>query len=293
MSRSIGITTAVLFSVMTRSVLAQTDPVPPPPLPRPDLKVDADPTKTVALPTPSATPVQAVEVDDPRCVDLEIRLIELRGPVKLPVEPSKPGNAGNKTGSDPKVSQMPPIRMLTKDETADFVKSCQADPRSNILMAPRMRLPLGRKGQLRSGGEVAYGVEPAITNAETGEVTPEKTLTEFFGTAVDATVTVPKPNLLRVNLTVEHSTVMSQKVQPGQRPAKDARRVQTTVDCPNGQTAMFRGLKSQRQTASITRLPILGDIPVLGDTFSKKRVDHEEVELVLLITPVLLDQPPK
>ncbi len=242
-------------------------------------------SQPVASPTLAAKAVEG----DPRCVDLEIRLIELHSPVPTPTEPNPSGETPPKSGTEPKASPLPPVRTLTKEQLAGFIQSCQADPRSKILMAPRMRLPLGRKGELRSGGEVAYGVEPEATNPDTGEVTPERKLTEFFGTAVDATVTVPKPGLLRVNLMVEHSTITAQKVAPGQRPVKDARRVQTVVECQSGQTTLLRGLKSQRQTATTTRLPVLGELPVLGNAFSKTHVEQEDVELVLLVTPVLID----
>ena len=283
-----GCLAALLMCMATAAGLAQSDVRPNPLI----LKAQPEPgAAPVALPRADDAP--ASPTDQP-IVDLSIRLLELRGTVKLPAEKATPATSPaaepSPKNNEPKASRLSPgtggqSRVLSKDEVAAFINSMQADPRANILSAPRLRMQLGTKGELRSGGEIIVGNESVGTN-KTGETSPAmKTL--FFGTALDATVTNPKPGLLRVALNLEHSTPNT----PVEGiPSVNTRRIASTVELKDGQTVMLRGLKSTRNAASITRVPVLGEIPVIGDAlFSKTKVDTEETELVVLITPELVD----
>ncbi len=283
-----GCLAAFLMCMATVTALAQSDVLPNPLV----LKAQPEPgVAPVALPRADDAPES---LTDQPFVDLSIRLLELRGKVKLPAEKATPATSlaaePSPKNNEPKASPLSPgtggqSRVLSKDEVAAFITTLQADPRANILSAPRMRMQLGTKGELRSGGEVVVGNEGVGIN-KNGE--PSSTLkTLFFGTALDATVTNPKPGLLRVVLNLEHSTP---NTPVAGIPSVNTRRIATTVELKNGQTVMLRGLKSTRHAASITRVPVLGEIPVIGDAlFSKTKVDTEETELVVLITPELVD----
>jgi pilus assembly protein CpaC len=71
-------------------------------------------------------------------------------------------------------------------------------------------------------------------------------------------------------------------------PSISTRTFQTTVELREGQTLAVAGLIQNRLGASGSRIPLFGDIPIIGRLFSFDRIDAQEEELVFLITPELV-----
>lgn len=67
------------------------------------------------------------------------------------------------------------------------------------------------------------------------------------------------------------------------------RKAETVVSLPSGQTMVIGGLISTEETKSINKIPILGDIPILGRLFRDVSESHDEKELLIFITPTLID----
>src|SRR6185295_9908316 len=72
-------------------------------------------------------------------------------------------------------------------------------------------------------------------------------------------------------------------------PGFDVRSALVTVEMEDGQTLAIGGLIQNRQTASITRVPVLGDLPYLGALFSSKNYIEQEEEMIILVTPRLVE----
>jgi pilus assembly protein CpaC len=75
----------------------------------------------------------------------------------------------------------------------------------------------------------------------------------------------------------------------GTSPAFDVQQLTTSVIVEPGQTIAIGGLISTAQSSSITKIPHLGDIPFLGVLFSFAQTTEAELELIILITPRLVD----
>ena len=71
-------------------------------------------------------------------------------------------------------------------------------------------------------------------------------------------------------------------------PEIDTRTVNTSVDLKPGESLILAGLLSEEMTKNIQKIPILGDIPILGALFRNTRDEIKELELVFLITPKLV-----
>ena len=63
------------------------------------------------------------------------------------------------------------------------------------------------------------------------------------------------------------------------------RRVETTVEMREGETLIIGGLRNQEKEYFVQKIPILGDIPVIGNLFRKTRTQTIEQELVVMVTP--------
>jgi pilus assembly protein CpaC len=70
-------------------------------------------------------------------------------------------------------------------------------------------------------------------------------------------------------------------------PALSTRRAETTVELGSGQSFMIAGLLRNTSTNDINKAPFLGDVPILGALFRSTKFQHEETELVIVVTPYL------
>jgi len=71
-------------------------------------------------------------------------------------------------------------------------------------------------------------------------------------------------------------------------PAISTRRADTTVELGDGESFIIGGLVSRTTTSNADKVPLLGDLPILGAFFSKNNYQMKEKELVILVTPHLV-----
>ncbi|RJX47600.1 type II and III secretion system protein RhcC2, partial [Pseudomonas syringae pv. actinidiae] len=63
----------------------------------------------------------------------------------------------------------------------------------------------------------------------------------------------------------------------------------TRVEVGSGQTFAIAGLFQRESSQDMDKVPMLGDMPILGNLFRSKRFQRNETELVILITPYLVE----
>ncbi len=72
-------------------------------------------------------------------------------------------------------------------------------------------------------------------------------------------------------------------------PGRDTQRVHTTVELETGQTFAIGGLVQRKIGGSTNKIPLLGDLPFIGAAFRSVTYNEEEDELLILVTPHLVD----
>ena len=72
-------------------------------------------------------------------------------------------------------------------------------------------------------------------------------------------------------------------------PAIQTRRAETEIELKNGQSFGIAGLLDHRTTALLSKIPGIGDVPVLGKLFHSKSINKSVTELMVLVTPVIVD----
>jgi len=71
-------------------------------------------------------------------------------------------------------------------------------------------------------------------------------------------------------------------------PGTSTRRVQTEVELESGQSFVIAGLLDNQTTENFSKIPGIGDIPILGKLFQSKSVSHSHTELLVIITPEIV-----
>jgi pilus assembly protein CpaC len=72
-------------------------------------------------------------------------------------------------------------------------------------------------------------------------------------------------------------------------PALTVRRAETSVELGSGESFALAGLLQHTSEQDISKVPLLGDIPILGALFRSNRFQRNETELVIIVTPYLVN----
>ncbi len=109
-----------------------------------------------------------------------------------------------------------------------------------------------------------------------------------FGTSLISTSTLVDRDLIRMEIIPELSE-LDQGAAVGGVPGVNVRRVQTRVELREGQTIVLGGVFSRRQRAEVTRIPVLGEIPIVGTyLFNTKQATEDETEMLIVLTPEIV-----
>jgi pilus assembly protein CpaC len=157
------------------------------------------------------------------------------------------------------------------------VDAQKRDQLVKILAEPTIVAVSGKPGSFVSGGKVYLPV-PAVSGSS-----PTLQETEF-GIRLNFLPTVLDNG--RINLKVEPE--VSEPISFQTNLAFSLRKVSSTVELKDGETLVIGGLLKNNVEEAISRLPILGDIPILGALFRSSEFKNNRSELVVVVSPSLV-----
>ncbi|MEO0530735.1 MAG: type II and III secretion system protein family protein [Planctomycetota bacterium] len=170
------------------------------------------------------------------------------------------------------------------DAFLGFIDALQERNAARILAEPNIVAVSGRPSVFRAGGEIPIPVPQGLGNVAI-EYKP-------FGTQVDFLPIVLGNGKIRLEVRPHISELdfaNALVLNNTQVPALADRMADTAVEMNAGQTFAIAGLIQQRSQTQVRGIPLLSDIPILGTPFRRTADDSEEVELLILVTPELVD----
>ncbi len=156
-----------------------------------------------------------------------------------------------------------------------------------ILAEPNLLALNGQKATFLAGGEFPFPVVQGGSNV--GVVTIQF---RQFGIKLEFLATVGKDNVIRLHVAPEVSTLdfaNSLTIQGTTVPAFSTRRAETELELKDGQSFGIAGLLDNRAQVQLSKLPGIGDIPVLGALFRSRSISRSNSELIVLVTPHVVD----
>jgi pilus assembly protein CpaC len=166
------------------------------------------------------------------------------------------------------------------DTFQGFVDALTTEALAKTLAEPTLTTTSGRPANLLSGGEF-----PILVPSGLGNVSIQF---REFGVRMEAIPTVLGNGRIRLDIAPEVSQrdfSSAVNVNGFVVPGINTRRVNTQVELNCGETVMIGGLISRRRTVSSSKIPIIGELPVIGAAFSKKTNEISETELLIMVTP--------
>ena len=165
-----------------------------------------------------------------------------------------------------------------------FLKALQTSSDVNVLSTPQILTTDRQKAELSVAENVPF---PGATNNTTAgtTVTVER---KDVGIILRLTPTVMDNSQIKMELYQEISSVISDKGDKTLGPTTSKRFANTTVIVRDGQTAVIGGLIADTINISESKIPFLGDIPILGYLFKSKKKIIEKKNLLIFVTPHLV-----
>ncbi|MCP4248832.1 MAG: type II and III secretion system protein family protein [bacterium] len=164
-----------------------------------------------------------------------------------------------------------------------FLKALASNSLLRVLAEPNLVAISGEEASFLVGGEFPIPVPQGV----------DQITIEFreFGARLNFTPVVRGGQRIHLHIAPEVSELdFSSAVSIGgfSVPGLSQRRCETTVEIGNGQTIAIAGLLSDEVRGLATRIPGLGDVPVLGSLFRSVEYRRKVTELVILVTPELV-----
>ena len=175
------------------------------------------------------------------------------------------------------------LAILDSDFLVDLeLTALQAEGDGQIISTPRIITANQKEGRIEQGVEVPYQ-ESSSSGATT---------TQFKEAVLSLTVTpqVTPDNSIIMDLFVTKDSVgeLVASATGGFVPSIDTRSVVTTVLVKDGQTVVLGGIFETEERETINKVPVLGDIPVIGSLFRSTVTLNNQAELLIFVTPRIL-----
>lgn len=163
---------------------------------------------------------------------------------------------------------------LTAAETKGLVK---------ILAEPKLLAIDGQAGSFNVGNQIPYPSSAGMSSQVAYSFKDTGVILNFTPTILE------KSNRVILKLSPEISEVDASITSIAGIPGIKTRKVDTTVELGDGETLIIAGLLSHNSQSSTTQVPGLGNIPGLGLLFSNFYRDRRDTEIVIFITPKIIE----
>jgi type II secretory pathway component GspD/PulD (secretin) len=161
---------------------------------------------------------------------------------------------------------------------------------AKILAQPRITVRDGFPARFENVTRVPYqGATVNITNVNNDRTT---TTVEFIdvGTILEVIPRIAQEGNILMDIIAEDSTFTLRKVAGEDVPEKTQNIATTQVLVRHEETLVIGGLRSSNLSDTNDKIPVLGDIPILGRAFRSTGRNHRNTELLIFLTPTIVDE---
>ncbi|WP_045380199.1 type II and III secretion system protein family protein [Vibrio campbellii] len=168
------------------------------------------------------------------------------------------------------------LTSFSADDIVSVISAVGSDKVGQVLAEPNLSVISGEQASFLVGGEM-----PVVTVVDGASDVDYKE----FGVRLDLMAKVLRDDKIKLALSPEVSSLDNTYTsEVFDLPAFKTRRAQTTVELGDGQSFVLGGLLNSEERESLTRIPFIGDIPVLGALFRHTGTERNKTELIIVAT---------
>jgi pilus assembly protein CpaC len=182
------------------------------------------------------------------------------------------------------------VRFLMSNDNANVqatIRAAIAKGDFRSLAEPNLLTLPGQEATFLAGGEFPY---PSVQSGDATTGAVGITFKEF-GVKLRFTPTLTRSGTIRLQVAPEVSSLdfaNGLTTNGFEVPLVLTRRTETEVELAEGQYLVLAGLIDSETISSVTKIPLLGDIPLLGEFFKSRNAQSRQTELMVLITPKIV-----
>ena len=169
---------------------------------------------------------------------------------------------------------------------AAFVRALRGQGMFRSLAEPNLLALPGEEATFLAGGEFPF---PVVQG--TGTNTAISVVFKEFGVRLAFTPEITNSGAIRLDVEPEVSSLdfaNGLQLSGFRIPSLTTRKAHTVIELEPGQTFAIAGLLDNSLVENVNKVPLLGDIPLLGNLFKSKDLQQNRTELLVLVTPELV-----
>jgi type IV pilus assembly protein PilQ len=156
----------------------------------------------------------------------------------------------------------------------------ETDKRGKVVSSPRVTTANQHKAKIAAGTEIPY--LQASSSGATNVAFKSAVL------SLEVTPQITPDDKIIMDIDVKKDRV-GQLFGLAQVPSIDTQNIQTQVLVGNGETAVLGGIYEQIERDDVEKVPFFGDLPVMGNLFKRKTKQSDKTELLIFITPKIMN----
>ncbi len=177
---------------------------------------------------------------------------------------------------------------LTFPNMAAFINGMANDSDVNVISTPQILTMDNKEAEIKVGSNVPY-----VTNVTTDQTNINNSVRTFdyrdVGVSLKLTPQINQQGDIRMKLFAETSTLVAGTGDQQLAPTTLKRSTSTTVNIHDGYTMVIGGLIGDTLSLGNSRVPLFGDIPILGYLFKSITRSREKTNLYIFLTPYIID----
>lgn len=174
-----------------------------------------------------------------------------------------------------------------------LVTTLANDGDSNVLATPNLVTLDNEPALIKVGRKVSFATGTTENDVAAGGSPFTSLNREDVGLILSIKPQITPNGAIRLNITQELSNVLAgtEASRAGQNPDTSERFIQTTIMADNGQTLVLGGLLQKDWIETVSKVPLIGDIPVVGAMFRNHYKSLRKTNLMIFLHPVILYGP--
>jgi type II secretory pathway component GspD/PulD (secretin) len=166
------------------------------------------------------------------------------------------------------------------------IKALEKKDQAKILASPNLSLLDGERGFILIGDRILFPVLVGYSQGNTPIFTKEE---ERVGIYLQVAASISSDGEITLSLYPQVSTVTGfLEVNGASYPQISTREAQSTLRVRSGETLIMGGLLKTEEIRQLEKVPLLGDLPFLGELFRRRKVTQSSSQVLISIRPVLL-----